>query len=67
MSERQTRIEIEMHRHAMMLEARVATCHERVACPTCDAPVGVKCRGRGRPVLKSPHVARLRRDGVNLR
>lgn len=46
---------------------RIRTCHERVACPKCGAPVGTKCRAmpRGyRPLdlgdraareLKSPH------------
>lgn len=25
-------------------EARIASCHEEVACPACGAPVGVRCR-----------------------
>jgi hypothetical protein len=24
--------------------ARIATCHERVACPKCGAPIGRRCR-----------------------
>lgn len=59
------------------LRRRQATVHERVRCPTCSAPVGVRCRSmpRGwRPLdlpgrkdareLKSAHKARLRADGL---
>lgn len=51
---------------------RIRTCHERVSCPTCWAPVGVRCRampagfvvgprggGSGRE-LKNSHAARSR-------
>ena len=61
------------------LNERVATAHERVDCPTCWAPRGVKCcampagyvvgprgGGRGRE-LKHAHDARLRADGIALR
>lgn len=53
----------------------VATVHERVACPRCGAPVGLRCRAlpRGyRPLdvpgrvrtLETPHKQRLRADGI---
>ncbi len=29
-------------------EARIANCHEQVACPTCSAPVGKRCRSMPR-------------------
>lgn len=52
---------------------RVATCHERVACPTCRARVGERCTNvsrrptqHGKP-LKHSHDARLRADGIALR
>lgn len=61
------------------LNERVASVHERVGCPKCWAPVGVRCcampagyvigvrgGGRGR-TLKSPHAERLRADGIALR
>lgn len=36
--------------------ARIASCHEEVACPKCLAPVGVKCTNlRGGSELKHPH------------
>lgn len=61
------------------LNERVATAHERVACPKCFAPVGVQCRrvtnesrdgrqpDRTRPELKHSHDERLRADGIPLR
>jgi hypothetical protein len=54
---------------------RVATVHERVACPRCQAPLGKRCRrmplgygigitpGYGRE-MKYPHDERLRSDGI---
>jgi hypothetical protein len=65
-----------MNEAAAAIEARVATCHERVACGKCWAPPGVRCRampagyvigprggGSGR-VLKHSHAERLRADGI---
>lgn len=58
------------------LRERIATVHERVACPACWAPVSVRCRkvthkgapgeqpDRTRPALKHPHRERLRADGI---
>jgi hypothetical protein len=40
---------------------RIRTCHERVACPLCGAPVGTRCRrvnaisSLSRAPLKHPH------------
>lgn len=43
---------------------RIRTCHERVACPKCDAPIGERCRRmpagfvggvRGRDAVVGPH------------
>lgn len=54
------------------LQQRLATVHERVACPRCGAPVNVGCRNvtrsyrRGQPV-KNAHAERLRADGIPLR
>ena len=37
-------------------ERRIATCHERVACPRCRAPVGSRCRSMlSGVVTKHPH------------
>lgn len=61
-----------MEAAAAELNRRVATVHERVACPRCGAAIGVKCRygqrtyRRGQP-LKHPHAERLRADGIALR
>lgn len=64
------------------LNARVASCHERVECPKCGAPVGMRCRRVQRPhygagpapagrppgrELKHPHDERVRADGIPLR
>lgn len=61
------------------LRRRVASVHERVACPVCGAPVGERCRRvqrahtgagpapAGLPPgvpLKSAHNERLRADGI---
>ena len=57
---------------AAELEARIADCHNETSCPTCRAPIGVRCRSmpRGyRPldfdgrvrVLRSPHKQRWTR------
>jgi hypothetical protein len=59
-------------------QERIATCHERVDCPKCWAPTGVRCRalpagyvigvrggGSGR-TLKHSHAERLRADGIAL-
>jgi hypothetical protein len=57
---------------------RVATAHERVACPTCRAPVRERCRAlplghgvsgtvRVGRTLKHSHDARLLADGITLR
>jgi hypothetical protein len=59
-----------MEAAAAELRRRVQTVHERVACPKCLAPVGVRCvraNGQGTPgtkPLKHPHVERLRADGI---
>jgi hypothetical protein len=61
------------------LRERIEAVPNRVACPTCHAPVGQPCRRvraqlvRGaaypvfEPVLKQPHERRLRADGLSLR
>lgn len=54
------------------LEERIATVHERVACPKCGAQVRWKCRRAGTasrmsPALKHSHRERLLADGVQLR
>lgn len=61
------------------LERRVATVHERVACPKCGAVVGDRCHRVGTmylpgydgyappPSLKHPHAERLRAGGIPLR
>jgi hypothetical protein len=51
------------------LNERVRTVHERAACPVCGAPVGEVCRNAvdGHRLLKHPHTARLRADGIPLR
>lgn len=54
------------------LEAKIATCHERVPCPTCRAPIGFRCRrmpprkgyGNVGPMLKHPHAERQTADGI---
>lgn len=60
---------------ARAVEERIATCHERVVCPRCVAPVGERCiraRRDGRfslldQPLKHSHAERLRADGISLR
>lgn len=57
------------------LNERVASVHERVACPRCNMPTGVACvalKAGGfvrEPVVhtKHPHAQRLREDGIYLR
>lgn len=60
------------------LRRRQATVFERVRCPKCGAPVGVRCRSmpRGwRPLdvegqfreLRHPHWQRLEADGIRRR
>lgn len=68
-----------MARAARELEERVATVHERVACPKCGAPKGKRCRSmprgyrpldagqRGARELKTSHRWRLTADGTYLR
>lgn len=58
---------------AAELNARIATCFERVACPRCGAPAGEACRRmiggvghRGRH-NKHPHAERIQADGIPLR
>ena len=57
------------------LRERQATVHERQRCPTCWAPIGVRCRpmpkgyvvgpGGSLPApLKNPHRERLQADGL---
>lgn len=48
-----------MLRRADEINARIATVHDRKACPTCRAKVGERCRhvGNGREI-KRPHEAR---------
>lgn len=43
---------------------RIATCHERVACPRCGAPVGQRCRALPKNVraTKHPHDERWRQE-----
>lgn len=48
---------------------RIATCHERRACPTCGRPQGLRCVRKGStamagagPPLKHPHTARWTPD-----
>src|SRR5207244_3378441 len=64
-------IEEAMRRRAAALNARVASCHETVACPRCSAPRGLPCaslRGFGgyldgerlSPVTKHPRGAGAR-------
>lgn len=58
-------------------EHRVASCHERVACPKCKAYVGVRCVRVGtyeahgtfprERALKHPHIERQRADGIAAR
>jgi hypothetical protein len=62
-----------MTREVAIVNERIANCHEVVTCPTCWAPVGVKCRAmpqgyvigaRGLMLgreLKHPHEARWTR------
>lgn len=54
------------------LNERIATAHERVACPKCGAPAGHQCvsvaKGRHvRSPLKHSHRERLHADGISLR
>lgn len=63
-------------RVAAELHERVATVHERVACPRCLAPVGERCvrmsthyvgwagAEEGPSPLKHSHRERLRADGI---
>ena len=37
-----------MERVAAEAEAKIASCHERRACPKCGAPIGVRCRSMPR-------------------
>lgn len=51
---------------------RIATCHERVACPACGVRVGHKCIRRNGawgvdPPLKHPHLERQQADGIRAR
>lgn len=60
-------IEERMMRAVEEANERIRTCHERVACPKCLAPVGARCRralrsmmrtgvfATGQPELKHPH------------
>lgn len=57
-----------MERMAAEAEAKIASCHERRACPTCGRPKGLLCvrkssalAGVG-PPLKHPHEARWTPD-----
>lgn len=48
------RVEKQLLAAADRLNLRVVSCHERVACPTCHAPVGDRCVRKGtraRPIL----------------
>jgi hypothetical protein len=56
-----------MERAANDANRRIATCHERVACPKCNAPVGERCRrmprgyhgmGPSGAILKTAHEER---------
>lgn len=38
------RVEDALRAAAEEADARIASCHERVACPKCHAPVGLPCR-----------------------
>lgn len=51
-------------------EERIATVHERVACPTCGSQVGERCvalNRKGRQAIKLAHRRRLIADGTYLR
>lgn len=64
-----------LERAAAEAQERLATVHQRVTCPTCWAPRGVRCRrmprgyvaGQVGAELKFPHVKRLHVDGSYLR
>lgn len=62
-----------LERAAAELNARVASCFERVDCPRCGALVGEACRrmiggvGHRRRHNKHPHTERIRADGIPLR
>ena len=62
------------HGHAALASAvialneKVATVHERVACPACGMPVGQPCvHARTWAPIKHAHRERLRADGIALR
>lgn len=68
--------EVRIRHAAEALERRVATVHERVACPKCRAPVGERCWHMGyhsvphnisRRPIKNPHRERAAADGIRLR
>lgn len=60
-----------LERAAAEFNRRVATVHERVACPRCRSGVGERCVSMVKSVhdreLKHPHAERLRADGIALR
>lgn len=57
---------------AAQANRRIETCHERVACPACGAPIGSRCvrlTRAGTPTksaatLKHPHTKRFELDGT---
>lgn len=59
-----------LEQKARELVERQRTVHERVTCPTCEAPVGEPCHRRRKDgwrngeVLRHPHPGRLRADGI---
>jgi hypothetical protein len=71
--------ELDLERAAKQLRQQVATAHEHVGCPKCNAPRGERCCamplgwggvcaqvGVGR-TLKHSHTERLRAAGISLR
>lgn len=53
-------VEASLRQAAADAEARIALCHEKVACPKCGAPIGTRCRSmpRGyRPLDHGGHPA----------